>query len=79
MVRENSEIFKTHPVPPVREGENIKMKNKTFIQDRIAMRIAARYGLVPEYKIARRHRYTPLEALQDWDMLLPGDYKLFDN
>ena len=54
------------------------MRNRYFIQDRIAMRIAARYGLVPEYKIARRHHYTPLEALQEWDMLLPGEEELFE-
>ena len=54
------------------------MRNRYYIQDHIAMRIAARYGLVPEYKIARRHHYTPLEALQDWDMLMPGEEEIFE-
>ncbi len=53
------------------------MKQRYYIQDRIAMRIAARLGLVPEYKIARRHNCTPLEALEDWDMLMPGEEELF--
>ena len=53
------------------------MRNRYYIQDRIAMRIAARYGLVPEYKIARRHNCTPLEALEDWDMLMPGEEEIF--
>lgn len=54
-------------------------KNRYYHQDRIAMRIAARYGLTYEYKLARRHRLTPIEALEDWDMLTPEKYKLFDN
>lgn len=53
-------------------------KNKYFQQDRIALRIAARLGLTYEYKLARRHHLTPIEALEDWDMLYPEDYKLFE-
>ena len=53
-------------------------KNKYITQDRIAMRIAARYGMTKEYKTARRHRLTPLEALEDWDMLLPEERMLFE-
>lgn len=40
-----------------------------FHQDRIAMRIADRYGMTYDYKVARRHHLTPLEALEDWDLL----------
>lgn len=48
-----------------------------FHYDRIAMQIAAMHGMTYEYKMARRNRLTPLEALEDWDLLQPNDYKLF--
>lgn len=48
-------------------------------QDRIAMRIAARYGMTQAYKTARRHGLSPTEALEDWDMMKPEDYNLFQN
>lgn len=51
-------------------------KNKYSHQDWIAMRIAARYDLVEEYKIARRHRRTPLQALEEWDLLTEENLKL---
>ena len=46
-------------------------KNKFYHQDREAMRIADRYGLTYEYKLARRYNLTPQEALEDWDLLEP--------
>ena len=46
-----------------------RRRNKHFHQDRIAMRIADRYGMTYDYKVARRHHLTPLEALEDWDLL----------
>ena len=46
-----------------------RRKTKYLHQDRIALRIADRYGLVNEYKEARRHRLSPIEALDDWDLL----------
>jgi len=55
------------------------MKNKYITQDRIAMRIADRYGMTREYKIARRHHLTPLEALEDWDLIMPEERELFEN
>lgn len=55
------------------------MKNKYIAQDRIAMRIAYRYGMTQEYKIARRHHLTPLEALEDWDLIMPEERDLFKN
>ena len=56
-----------------------KQKQGSFYhQDRIAMRLAARFGLTCEYKQARRHRLTPVAALEEWDMLCPEDYKLFE-
>ena len=54
------------------------IKNRYFHEDRIAMRLAARFGLTYEYKLSRRHRLIPIEALEDWDMLYPEDYKLFE-
>lgn len=56
----------------------MKKRNKYIAQDRIAMRIAARYGMTKEYKTARRNRLTPLEALEDWDLLLPEERALFE-
>ena len=56
----------------------MKKRNKYIAQDRIAMRIAARYGMTKEYKAARRNRQTPLEALEDWDLLLPEERALFE-
>ena len=53
-------------------------KSKYLHQDRIAMRIADRYGLTHEYKTARRNGLNPLEALEDWDLVLPEDRRLFD-
>ena len=55
----------------------IKRKNKRLLQDRIAMRIADRYGLTREYKMARRNGLNPIEALEDWDMILPEERELF--
>ena len=36
-----------------------RRRNKHFHQDRIAMRIADRYGMTYDYKVARCHRLTP--------------------
>jgi len=55
-----------------------RRKNRYFSQDRIALGIAARYGMTHEYKTARRHHLTPLQALEDWDLVKPEDYKLFE-
>jgi len=54
-----------------------KHKNKNLSQDRIAMRIADRYKMTREYKMARRNGLNPIEALEDWDMILPEERKLF--
>lgn len=55
----------------------MKRKNKMLLQDRIAMCIADRYGLTREYKMARRNGLNPIEALEDWDMILPEERELF--
>ena len=41
------------------------------------MRIADRYDMVEDYKVARRKGYTPVEALEDWDILTAEDRNLF--
>ena len=46
-------------------------------QDRIALQIAAKYGLTKEYKMARRQNMRPLEALEEWDLVKEEDRKLF--
>ena len=47
-------------------------------QDRIALRIAARHGMTHEYKTARRQNMRPLQALEDWDMIVSEEErKLF--
>ena len=53
--------------------------NKNYHQDRIAMRIAARRSMTCEYKRARKSGLNPIEALEDWDLISPDDYKLFVN
>lgn len=55
-----------------------RTRNKYYHQDRIAMRIASRYSLTYEYKLARRSRLSPIEALEDWDLMKPEDYVLFE-
>ena len=53
-------------------------RNDYYHYDRIAMRIADRRGMTYEYKTARRHHLTPIEALEDWDLMMPEDYELFE-
>ena len=45
--------------------------------DRIAMQIAARYGMTKEYKTARRKNMRPLQALEDWDLVKEEERELF--
>ncbi|MCR4811549.1 MAG: hypothetical protein K5867_02995 [Bacteroidales bacterium] len=52
-------------------------KNKYRHQDWIAIRIAAKHNLVDEYKTARRHGRTPLQALEEWDLITPGNHSIF--
>ena len=55
----------------------MKKRSKYRQEDRIAMRIADRYGMTREYKTARRNGLTPLEALEDWDLILIEERELF--
>ena len=54
-------------------------KNPYFHQDRQAMRIADRYGMTHAYRVSRRNNLSPIEALEDWDLVTPEDYKLFED
>ena len=56
----------------------MRRRNLYIAQDRIAMRIAARYGMTYDYKTARRNGLNPLEALEDWDLIRPEERCLFE-
>lgn len=47
-------------------------------QDRIAREIAARHNMLADYRAARREGLSPIEALEEWDLLTEVDYKLFE-
>lgn len=38
-------------------------------QDRIAREIAASHNMLDDYRAARRNGYSPIEALEEWDLL----------
>lgn len=48
-------------------------------QDRIAREIATRYNMVADYRAARRQGLSPLEALEEFDLIKPEERKLFEN
>lgn len=56
----------------------MKRRNRYIAQDRIAMRIAARYGMTYDYKTARRNGLNPMEALEDWDLIRSEERELFE-
>lgn len=47
-------------------------------EDRIAREIAARHDMLADYRAARRNGLSPIEALEEWDLLTEEDYKLFE-
>ena len=47
-------------------------------QDRIALGIAERYGMRQQYFEARKHGLSPLEALEDWDLVTEEEKKKFE-
>lgn len=47
----------------------LKKYRQRKAQDRIAREIAERYGMLKEYEAALKGGFTPLEALDDWDMV----------
>ncbi len=46
--------------------------------DSIASKIAARYNMEDDYHAARCHGLSPIEALEEWDLIMPDDYDLFE-
>lgn len=48
-------------------------------QDRIAREIAKRHNMLADYRAARREGLSPIEALEEWDLLTKEDYKMFEN
>ena len=46
--------------------------------DRIARQIAANHGLEADYHAARRARLSPIEALEDWDLLSKDNLNLLN-
>ena len=65
------------------------MKRKNFLQaillrltsrrrhDREASEIAARHGMLEDYMAARRNGLSPLEALEEFDLVGPEERQLF--
>lgn len=47
-------------------------------QDRIAREIASRYNMLDDYEAARRYGLSPLEALEEWDLIKPEERYLFE-
>ena len=47
-------------------------------QERIAREIASRHNMLADYRAARRAGLSPIEALEEWDLLTEEDYKLFE-
>lgn len=46
-------------------------------QDRIAREIAAKFNMVDDYRLARRQGLSPLEALEDFDLIKPEERERF--
>lgn len=51
---------------------------RTRRQDEIALGIARRYGMEQQYQEARKQGLSPLEALEEWDLILLDERKLFE-
>ena len=47
-------------------------------QDRIAREIAAKYNMVADYRAARRQGLSPIEALEEFDLIKPEERALFE-
>ena len=51
--------------------------NRRRKQERIARQIAGKHDMLSDYRAARRAGLSPIEALEEWDLLKPEDYNLF--
>lgn len=46
--------------------------------ERLARQIAAQHGMLDDYRAARRSGLSPIQALEEWDLLSPEDRQMFD-
>lgn len=46
--------------------------------ERLARQIAAQHGMLDDYRAARRSGLSPIQALEEWDLLRPEDRQMFD-
>lgn len=54
------------------------MSEKIYITEAAAQAMASKYGLLEEYKDARRRGYSIEEALDEWDLLDPDQLFLLN-
>jgi len=47
-------------------------------QERLARQIAAQNSMLDDYRAARRSGLSPIQALEEWDLLSPEDRQKFD-
>ncbi len=47
-------------------------------QDKIAREIATKYGMLADYRAARRYGLSPIEALEEFDLIKPEERVLFE-
>ena len=48
-------------------------------QDQLARKIANRYNMLDDYIAARQYGLSPIEALEDWDILSPEERHSLEN
>ena len=46
--------------------------------ERLARQIAAQHSMLDDYRAARRSGLSPIQALEEWDLLSPEDRQKFD-
>lgn len=44
----------------------------------LARQIAAQHGMLDDYRAARHSGLSPIQALEEWDLLSPEDRQMFD-
>ena len=47
-------------------------------QERLARQIAAQNSMLDDYRAARRSGLSPIQALEEWDLLSHEDRQMFD-
>lgn len=46
--------------------------------ERLARQIAAQHGMLDDYRAARRSGLSPIQALEEWDLLSHENRQMFD-